>query len=93
MLPEPVAKLHAPVSPELRTALKLADVPQTLWSEPALAVKLLLKAVTDELLLHWPCVTVQMNTFAPVDRPVTPLLRLLGVCTTPDPTVDHAPAP
>jgi hypothetical protein len=79
MLPEPVAKLHAPVSPELRTALKLADVPQTLWSEPALAVKLLLKAVTDELLLHWPCVTVQMKTLAPVDKPVTLLLRLLGV--------------
>ena len=68
-------------------------VPQTLWSEPALAVKLLLKAVTDELLLHWPWTTVQMNTFAPVERPVTLLFRLLGLWTDPVPTVDHEPVP
>ena len=92
-VPEPVAKLHAPVSPGFRTALRTAVVPQTLWSEPALAVKLLLKAVTDELLLHWPWTTVQMNTFAPVDRPVTLLFRLLGLWTAPVPTVDHEPVP
>ena len=44
--------------------------------------------------VHVPLVIVQVNVFTPVVKPVTPLVGLVGVVTTPVPAVTvHAPVP
>ena len=91
--PKPEPRLHVPVSPAFSTAPKVAVVPHTLWSLPAFVTKLLLYTVTLLLLLHVPRLTVHVNVFAPLPKPVTPLWRLPADVMPADPSVDHAPVP
>ena len=90
---DPVARLQLPDSPGFCTAPRVAVVPHTLWSAPALVTKLLLFTATVLVLLHWPWTTVQLNRLAPEDRPDTALTALLGDCRMLEPTVLQLPLP
>ena len=50
--------------------------------------------ISSALGVQVPFVIVQVKVFTPVDMPVTPLVGLAGVVTTPVPAVTvHAPVP
>jgi len=91
--PEPVARLHVPVSPAFNTEPKVALVLHTLLSAPAFVTKLLFDTDTVLDALHEPCVTVHVKLFEPVAKLLTLLLAAEMVVMMDVPAVLHTPVP
>jgi len=62
-------------------AFKLAVVPQTVWSVPAVEATMLLVISTSDVLVHKPWLTVQRKLFTPKPKPLTLLNAVDGLDT------------
>ena len=99
IVPEPLIKVHVPVPvpEEAVSPESITLVPQTVWSDPALAVVGKLSEVTvisSIVGVHVPFEMVHLNVFVPLLKPVIEVVGLTEFVNIPLPLIrDQAPVP